>query len=179
MPTPRRRQAGITLVEQLVTASVAGVLALSSLPGLEEAKARRRLEGMLAQIESELQFARSSAVSRGETVRVAFADSAAGSCYVIHTGQPHDCQCEADGSAQCSPGAQALRTFATPATDGLRFTSSARQVGFDAEHGTVTPTTTLQLSNRRGDSQRLIVNVMGRIRACAVGNGGPMLPACS
>lgn len=179
MQTPRRRQAGITLVEQLVTASVAGLLALSSLPGFEEAKAKRRLEGTAAQLESELQFARSAAVARSETVRVAFGGSPAGSCYVIHTGQPHDCRCEVDGSAQCAPGAQVLRSAGFPAVDGLRLSSSAAQVGFDAEHGTVTPTTTVQLQNRRGDTQRLVINVMGRIRGCAVGSASLGTPACS
>ncbi|MFO1329096.1 MAG: GspH/FimT family pseudopilin [Rubrivivax sp.] len=179
MQSSRRRQTGITLVEQLVTASIAGVLAVSSLPGLDEAKTRRRLEGTAAQLESELQFARSSAVARGETVRVAFFDTAAGSCYVIHTGRPRDCRCEVDGSAQCTDGAQVVRSVGFVAADGMRVSSSADQVGFDADHGTATPTTTVQLQNRRGDALRLIVNVMGRIRSCSIGASVPGVPACS
>ena len=178
MQTSRRRQTGITLVEQLVTGSIASALALSSLTGLEEAKGKRRLESAAAQVESELQFARSSAVTRSETVRVAFGGSATGTCYVIHTGQPHDCTCQADGSATCSAGAQVVRSAGFPATIGVQISSSADQVGFDAEHGTVTPTTTVQLRNVRGDTIRLVVNVMGRIRSCTLGSPHLGLPTC-
>jgi type IV fimbrial biogenesis protein FimT len=117
-------------------------------------------------------------VARSETVRVAFGDSAAGSCYVIHTGKAHDCSCQADGSAVCSAGAQVVRSAGFPAAVGVQLSSSADQVGFDAEHGTATPTTTVQLDNARGDGVRLVVNIMGRIRSCSVGARHPGLPSC-
>lgn len=171
MQRTHRTQTGVTLVEQLVTTTVASLVALASLPGLEEAKDKRRLESAVAQIESELQYARSSAVARGDTVRVAFRSTDAGSCYVMHGGRPGDCRCSVDGTAQCAPGVEVMRSVGFTNGSGLRLTSTAQEVGFDATHGTVTPTTTLQIENRGGARVRLVVNVMGRIRSCATNPG--------
>ena len=162
-----RTQRGVSLVEQMLAAVFSGMLVLMTLPGLQEAKDKRRLDSVASQIESELQHARSQAVASGETVRVGFSQSAQGSCYVIHTGSPRQCTCQADGTASCSGDAQALRTVAQPQVGGIQMRSSAKEIGFDATHGTVTPTTTLQLQNERGDQVHLVVNVMGRIRSCS------------
>lgn len=171
-------QKGISVIEPLITATVASVLVLSSVSGFGELKDRRRLESAVAQIESELQYARSTAVARGETIRVAFKAGAAGSCYVMHNGRPGDCSCSADGTAECTGGAELIRNVGLGTQDGLQLSSTAREVGFDAIHGTVTPTTTLQLSNRGGDRIRLVVNVMGRIRSCSASGSVADLAAC-
>lgn len=173
-----RAQRGVSVLEPLITASVASVLVLSSVSGLGELADRRRLESAVAQMESELQFARSSAVARGETIRVAFKSGTAGSCWVMHSGQPGDCTCSADGTAQCTGGAELIRNVGLGASDALRLSSTAGEVGFDATHGTVTPTTTLQFSNRGGDRIKLVVNVMGRIRSCSAAGPIAGLPAC-
>lgn len=178
MQRNRRSQLGLSLVEPLVTGTIASVLAVSALSGLEQAKDRQRLESAAAQIESELQYARSSAVARGETVRALFRSTTGGSCYVIHNGQPGDCTCQADGRTQCAAGVEVLRSVGFAVDSGLSLSSTAREVGFGSDHGTVTPTTTLQLQNRGGDSMRLVLNVMGRIRSCTVGTSSPHLASC-
>lgn len=174
----RRTQTGLSLVEPLVTAAIASVLAVASLPGLEEAKDRRRLDSAVAQMESELQYARSAAVARSETVRALFLSAPEGTCYIIHNGAPGDCTCTVNAPPQCAPGVEVLRSVSVPRGSGLSLTSSAREIGFDAELGTVTPTTTLQWQNRGGDRTRLILNVMGRIRSCSADTATEGLPRC-
>lgn len=168
MPMQHRRpQTGGSLVGQLVTVTVAGLLLVSSLPGLKAAQDRHRLDSLAAQIESEMQFARSLAVARDETVRVHFINDARGSCYVVHTGSPKQCTCGTDGTASCAGPGEVLRHAAQPAADGIRMNSSASEIGFDASLGTVTPTTTLRLESQGGKRINLVLNIMGRIRSCS------------
>lgn len=163
----RRHQTGGSLVGQLVTVTVAGVLLVSALPGLSEAQDRHRLDSLVAQIETEMQFARSLAVARDETVRVHFINDAQGSCYVIHTGSPRQCSCGTDGTASCNGPGEVLRHATQATADGIRISSSASEIGFDASLGTVTPTTTLRLESRRGRRVNLVLNIMGRVRSCS------------
>lgn len=173
-----RTQRGLSLIEPLVTATIASVLAIATLPGLEEAKDRRRLDSAVAQMESELQYARSAAVARSETIRALFQSTPEGSCYVIHNGASGDCTCTVSGPAQCVADVEVLRSVSLPRSSGLRLASSAREIGFDAALGTVTPTTTLQWESRGGRRTRLVLNVMGRIRSCSVGSAVEGLPQC-
>lgn len=174
----RRHQTGESLVGQLVTVTVAGLLLLSSLPGLSEALDRHRLESLVAQVETEMQFARGLAVARDETVRVHFAQDARGSCYVVHTGNPGQCSCGTDGTASCTGPGEVLRHATQATADGIRISSSASEIGFDASLGTVTPTTTLRLESRRGRRVNLVLNIMGRVRSCSPDPGSSFQPRC-
>lgn len=160
-------QSGASLIEQMLSTCLAGLLVVLSLPGLEQAKDKRRLESAVAQVETELQFARSEAVARSQTVRVAFVSSAGGMCYVIHAGSPRQCSCDAEGRSVCSSGAEVLRSAFHPLSGGVQVASSATEIGFDATHGTVTPTTTLRFQNRQGDRLNVVINLVGRIRSCS------------
>src|SRR5690349_16995503 len=90
---------GFTMVEALIVLGVAAVTVGSVAPGFQRAFEARRLEGAAAQLETELQFARSEAVQRNESVRVSFDN--ARSCYVIHTGPAGACEC-GTGAPVCS-----------------------------------------------------------------------------
>lgn len=174
----RCRQSGIGLTEQLVILALVAVLVALSLAGLTAAQDKHRIEGLAATLQTELRYARSEAVARGEMVRVAFAADSQGSCWVIHTANARQCACRSDGTARCAASGAILRSAGQLASNGLRVSSSAAEIGFDATHGTVTPTTTLRLQNDRGDRLNLVVNIMGRIRTCAPKVIGTQPPAC-
>jgi type IV fimbrial biogenesis protein FimT len=165
---PRQHARGVSLVESMITLAVTAVTLGTVVPGFGDMHDRRRLEGAAAQIETELQYARSLAVEQRQTVRMSFHGEAGHSCYVVHTGGPGDCRCD-QGEAReavCEGDARALRTAHFEAATGLRLSSNAASIGFDAVKGTVTPTATLQLANAHDDRLRLVVNIMGRVRAC-------------
>ncbi len=163
--TPAR---GLTLVELLASLAVTAVALGAVLPDFGGLVQRQRLEGAAAQLETELQFARSEAILRGQSVRFSFRADAAGSCYVIHTGGPQACRCDpAGGATQCVGEAQALRTVIQEPRDALRITSNSQSFVFDGTKGTVTPTATMTLGNEHGDSLRLIISLMGRVRDCS------------
>lgn len=175
---PPRRQAGVTLVDAAVTLAVSSVALGAALPNFDAMRARRHVEGAAAQLETELQYARSSAVALNRTVRVTFHDDNAGSCYVIHTGAADDCRCSATGSTSCASGVEQLRAAHFEAGGPVRVASNSRSMAYSADFGTVTPTGTIELRNRRGESVRLVVNIMGRVRSCAVTPGIAGLPRC-
>ena len=109
MKTPkhpaRRPVRGLTLVELLAGLAVSAVALGAVLPDFGRLVQRQRLEGAAAQLETELQFARSEAIARGQSVRFSFAADAAGSCYVIHTGAKALCTCSA-----AAPAARSARS---------------------------------------------------------------------
>lgn len=165
------RQQGTSLVEASVVLAVIAIMASTSLPGLTSLHARHQLQGVAAQLETDLQLARSEAVARNESVRVNFATNpSGGSCYVLHTGDVGDCSCSGEGKTVCNPGAQALRSVPLAAGFPVQLTSNSRSILFDAVKGTATPTATIRVSSSAGQI-RQIVNVMGRVRACSPDGG--------
>ncbi len=162
-----RSQCGHTLVECAAVLGIVATVIGTVMPDTTAAVDRRRLEAVTAQIETELQLARSAAVSSNQTVRVAFADSDAGSCYVVYAGAPGDCSCGgAGGTTSCSADATPLHRHDFDAAGRVQVSSNSASIGFDPVHGTVTPTATIRITGRAGEQVRLIVNVMGRLRTC-------------
>lgn len=173
---PLTRQRGLSLIEAIMTTAVLAVTTGTALPNLMGMAQRHRLEGATAQLETELQYARSLAVTDRRAVRFSFTADGAGSCYVIHTGGPGACRCEGE-TAVCTGDASAIRTVAHGAANGLRVSSNSASFMFDPTRGTVTPTATIELGNARGDALRLVVNILGRVRACTP-TGMPGHRAC-
>lgn len=176
---PRRPARGASLVEALIVLGVLGVTLGAALPSLSEARERQRLRGAAAQLETEIFHARSLAVARNQVLRLSFGTGAGAGCYVLHTGShATHCSCGAgDGAATCHGSAEALRSMALAPATGLHMQANVAGMAFEPLRGTVTPTGTLRLSNARGDRVHLVVNIMGRVRACTP-SGAPGWPDC-
>jgi type IV fimbrial biogenesis protein FimT len=170
-------QRGWTLVEALISLSVTAIALGASVPGFSEARERRHLDGAAAQLETDLQMARGVAVLHNRTVRVDFRSDSAGSCYVMHSGGPGACTCDASGAASCSPGAEALRSMGYPSSLPITLTSNAASMAFEHVRGTVTPTSTVRITGR-GRAVHVVTNIMGRVRACSPSSATPGYPAC-
>jgi type IV fimbrial biogenesis protein FimT len=76
----RASQKGFTLIELLVAIAVAVVLISLAAPSFRGYTAKKKVEGQLAELATDIQFARSEAVSRNQNVRMSFGTN----CYVIH-----------------------------------------------------------------------------------------------
>jgi type IV fimbrial biogenesis protein FimT len=122
-----------------------------------------------AQLETDLQLARAEAVAANRVLRLSFGPDAAG-CYVLHTGSAQACTCGTDAlgvaAATCSAGTQVLRVAALQDAPGVRLQANVGSMAFEPQRGTVTPTATLRLANARDERVHLVVNLMGRVRAC-------------
>ncbi|GAB4036682.1 MAG: hypothetical protein Fur0014_03560 [Rubrivivax sp.] len=163
------RQSGLSLIECAIATAVVALALGAALPSFEEARQRRHLEGIAAQLETDLQLARSEAVARLEPVRVSFGTEGAG-CYWLHTGERPE-------APVCEDQPEALRQVRLPEGSGLQLRSNSASMLFDPVKGTVTPTGTVKLHSPLG-RVHLVVNVMGRVRSCTPDGALPGLPRC-
>ena len=173
-----RRQAGFTLIESLIGLAVVGVIVGSVLPNFGAALERRHLEGAAAQLETDILYTRSQAVATNEALRMRFQQGGSGSCYVVHSGPANACECQADGSATCSAAGQTYRSVGFAPTGAVQLRANVNAILFSPNLGTSTPTGTLRLSGRQDRAVHLVVNLMGRVRACSPGAAINGYPAC-
>lgn len=174
--TPRQR--GVTLVEACTVLAVLAVLVSTATPNLQGLIDSRRLDGAATQLATDIQFVRTEAVARNLPVRLSFHATADGSCYVLHTGNANQCDCNASGPATCSGGARQIKTVTLTAADRVSLQTNVASVLFDPLHGTSTPTGTLRLVGQQGRAVHHVVNVMGRVRSCSPLGAMPGYRAC-
>jgi type IV fimbrial biogenesis protein FimT len=153
---------GVTLVEICIVLAVLAVLAGSALPSFTETLQKRKFDGAVAEITTEVNFARGTAVAQGRGTWLSYTRVAGGSCALIHIGAKTDCTCAADGQPVCAPGAEALKAtlHAVPV-------SVAAPIRFDPTNGSVTPTATIRVELALNRELHHKVNIMGRVRSCS------------
>jgi type IV fimbrial biogenesis protein FimT len=130
-----RAQAGVTLIETAVVASVLAVVAGLAVPGFDSSWQRHHLEGVAAQLETDIHRTRMLAVAHNETLRTSLETVAGASCYVIHRGATNQCGCNMDNSARCEAGATAERSVFFAAGGPLSMKSNSRSMAFDPAQG--------------------------------------------
>lgn len=162
-----RRQRGLSLVECAIALAITSLALGTALPGLNQMLQQRRLEGVAAQLETDVHLARGLSVMRNQNLRLSFLSDPAGACYVVHTGAADACTCGGEHGATCRPGDVALRSVRLPASGTVAMRANVRSMVLDASRGTVTPTASVRLTSADGRELRVIVNVMGRVRACS------------
>lgn len=176
---PRRPARGLSLIELLCSVAIMAVLVGGALPLFNELRWSQALRASAALLETDLHHARSLAVITGRSVRLSIqALPGGGSCYLVHTGAAHACQCDGEGLSRCDAGAELLRLEEQPRASGIHLAPVDRSILFDGGKGTVTPTATLQLIDRDGRTLHQVVNIMGRVRTCAVGGALGGLRPC-
>jgi type IV fimbrial biogenesis protein FimT len=159
-------QRGVTLIEAAVAMTLIAIAVSTAAPGFQGLVARKRLEGVAAQLATDLQTVRTEAVARNGPVRLSFHANAAGSCYVIHTGARAQCSCGGPAPAACVDGAQQIKSVWLPASQHVAVQASASSILFDPLHGTSTPAGTARVTGRQGAIHH-VVNIMGRVRSCS------------
>jgi len=169
------RSRGFTLVEAAIVVAVAAITLSAAAPGFQGLIEKRRLDGVAAQLATDIQFIRSEAVLHNSALRLSFHTDTWGSCYVLHSGLAKDCSCGADGAAQCSNGARQIKTVVLPAHQQVRLQANVASILFDPMHGTSTPTGTLKVVGAGGRAVHHVVNIMGRVRTCSPNVAAPAL----
>jgi type IV fimbrial biogenesis protein FimT len=171
-------QRGVTLVEACVVVAVSVIAASVAAPSFQAMLDTRRLDGAATQLANDIQFARTEAVARNQPVRLSLYASAAGSCYVAHTGNSNQCSCGSSGPALCSGGARQIKTVLLPTADRVSLQANVSSLLFDPLHGTSSPTGTLRLIGSNDRAVHHVINVMGRVRSCSPQAAMPGYRAC-
>ena len=126
-------QRGFTMVELMITIAIGAILVSLAAPSFRSYSAKKKVEGAVAELANDIQFARSEAVSRNAAVRVTFGTN----CYVIH---------QSISAATCAsvPSATVIRTvnLDDTATATLTATNGLTYVEFDTVRGKATLTGT-------------------------------------
>lgn len=174
----RRRQQGLTIVEACICTALTATLAGFGADSFRSLREHRALEGAAAEFETDMMHARSLAVMHNVPIRITFKARAEGACYVVHTGDAADCDCDAAGRTTCTGTAQAFRGVGAAAASGLSMRSTSPSILIEPTRGTVTPTTTLKLAGQSGAAVHRVVSIMGRVRGCSPDRSVPTLPAC-
>jgi type IV fimbrial biogenesis protein FimT len=175
-PRSHRSASGFTLLECMLALAVAAIVVSLSVPGFGAARARRHVEGAAAQVQTDMELARSEAVRTRRAIHLRF-NNAGGNCYLLYTGPLNSCSCTAAGHSSCITGSQPLRTQ-TLDREGVQLQSNVNTMTFDPVQGTVTPTGTVRLEGRENLSLRVIVSLLGRIRTCTPSVGMPGYKRC-
>jgi type IV fimbrial biogenesis protein FimT len=173
----QRRVRGVTLIETLCVASIVATSVGLAAPSLSAWRHQQALASAAAQLETDIQFARSQAVAMNAPVRLTANTGSDGSCYVVYTGAEDSCSCNPQEGATCTGPAPILRQVVFPANGAVQLKSRSVSLAFDPEHGTVTPATTFKLQAGTGNALHQVVNIMGRVRSCSP-NIVPGFKAC-
>jgi type IV fimbrial biogenesis protein FimT len=174
-----RTACGVSLVELCAVLAILAITAATAVPGARELLDGRRLDGAATTLLGDLQYARSEAVARNESVQVGFISLPGGSCYVLHTGAAGDCSCPVSGPATCVGSAREIKTVRLAmAADRVSLVSNVGSMRFDPLHGTVSPTGTVRLLGAAAREIRHVVNIAGRVRSCSPNALAPGYPAC-
>jgi type IV fimbrial biogenesis protein FimT len=171
-------QRGLTLIEACATLTIASILITAGWPSLKPTLDRKALQGLAAEMASDLQLARGEAVARQQGVRVAAQTVEGGSCAIVYTGPANACRCGDAAGAVCEAEGQAVTYRFLPASTGLSVTANVGSLRFDPRLGTATPAGTLRIASSSGEAVNHVVNLAGRVRSCTPNAAVPGFQAC-
>jgi type IV fimbrial biogenesis protein FimT len=184
MMSRRAAQGGFTLIELMVVVAVLGLLAMLVAPSFRDMILMQRLRGINSQVTTDMQFARSEAVSRGRIARVVLGSDANQTCYVIYTARDGGvrCDCTLGAGSACPVGAgwTEVRTVSVPRSSGVALDWPIGQTTFGYDHITgglvsipsddsIAPLVSVQIDARIDDDRRLRNRILqtGRPSVCA------------
>lgn len=175
------RQRGVTLVELMVVTAIAAVLVVAAVPSFSDMLARKRVEGVVSQLNTDLQFARSDAAQRNSNVRMTFGSN----CYVIHTVGSIGTSCT-QSTVSIGTGALQIKLVQMDAasTVSLSTSNALTYLMFDSVRGMAawdgTDIEQATITGSAGSRQlRATVKAMGRSNICSPNSSISGYPACS
>ena len=161
---------GFTLVELMVVVAITAIVLSLAAPSFTSFLAKKRVESVMSELSTDLQYARSEAVSRNAAVRITFDTS----CYVI-TAQPSGSTPTSSCSQTADPtlGAGATNVkqvqLKSGATAQFSTTSSPFYLEFDPVRGIATFSTgatsgTVNVNSTVSSAQlQAYVSTVGRV----------------
>jgi type IV fimbrial biogenesis protein FimT len=118
----RSSRSGFTLIEVMVVVAMLIILLAVGVPSFRDLILVQRLKGINAQLVTDMNFARSEAISRNTWLRVQFGKASDNSktCYTLYTTLTSDnsvsCNCLLGVGAACGVGATEVRSVELPAS---------------------------------------------------------------
>jgi type IV fimbrial biogenesis protein FimT len=186
----QHRTKGLTLIELLVVITLFAILLAVSVPSIRDLVVKQRLKSINAELVTDLQYARSTAVSRNKPIYVQFSSNSAMSCYVVFvysfTG---NCDCTRTPGSACVSGSEELRTVQVALSTDVQFSPSASSgiaINFSsdgmrlANAGTTIADFQISMTRASGAAGqiRTTLSPTGRPSACTPDGSITGMPAC-
>ena len=156
---------GFTFVELMVVVAVAAILLAISVPSFQSLINAKRVEGIAAELGTDIQFARSEAVSKNAVSRIVFTSPTQ---YSIHTERPVPSTVNCTAVATTVPaksvdlGSNSPVTFTGPSAGAL-----PNCFAFEPVRGIVAAAASVEAVNSQGGAKvRISVGVTGRPQYC-------------
>jgi type IV fimbrial biogenesis protein FimT len=173
---------GLTLVELLVVIAVLGILISLVAPSFRGFIARHRVQGINAELVTDLQLARSEVAQRSGTstkVMVSFGSNADITCYAVHTGTTADCDCTRPANSVCTGSAREIKSMQFARAAGVSVSASSTSVVFAPPQGLATPgDLTIDVRDTTSGHLQTSINAMGRPSVCSPDGSIKGTPAC-
>lgn len=174
-----RHDGGFTVIELMVVLIVVVVILTLVAPSMRGTMARKRVEGINAELLTDLQLARSEGAQRsgaGTPVGVTFGGNADITCYLIHTAPAGvACDCTRAPGAACLPAGAASEVksmqFARAAGVTVSASSpSGNRVVFAPPQGLATPgDLVIDVQDPANGQLRTAVSGLGVLTVCSPG----------
>ena len=174
------RQRGFTLIELMIAVAIAAILVSLAAPSFTTFFAKKRVEGLVAELVTDLQFARSEAVQRNTFVQVTLGTD----CYVIHAlattavgaSSSTSCTQTAGTASTVGSGETELKTVKIAAGSPVSFSPNSGTIVLDPVRGmavisnganTITATSSVGSWDLRAN-----ITAIGRVKTCSpIGSG--------
>jgi type IV fimbrial biogenesis protein FimT len=194
-PAPRR---AVTLIEISVVLLVLGVLATLATPSMTRMIELQRLRSINSELVTDLQFARTEAISRNVPTTVKFSQNSAVTCYMVFRGSnTSSCDCTNGSGSACTGTAvgREIRTVQIARSTGITLakvgTTLPNQFEYDpltggirgisSDGSSMIPLTyALDLKGSAAERGwlRTVVSQAGRPSVCSKDGANPAVVAC-
>ncbi len=124
MRVSRRVQSAFTLIELLIVVAVAAVILALAAPSFQRMILSERLRGVHAQLVTDMNMARTEAVSRGTFVQFRVQSNTDQTCYIFYAkliSTPTSSNCSCLATPRCGTDQREIRTVIIPRSDGIGF----------------------------------------------------------
>ncbi|MFN7723962.1 MAG: GspH/FimT family pseudopilin [Rubrivivax sp.] len=131
----RRLAAGFSLIELMVVVAVTAVVLTLAAPSFFDYQQVQRLKSVNSQVVTDMNLARSEAVSRGTFLRVSFGQNSTSTCYTLYLAQMNSllCDCTKGPGEACKNNSgtvpinvSEVRTVVQPRSTGITILTPAQ-----------------------------------------------------
>jgi prepilin-type N-terminal cleavage/methylation domain-containing protein len=169
-----RATRGFTMIELMITVAVIAIVLSVAAPSFTSFLAKKRVESTMAELSTDIQYARSESVSRNAAVRLTYVSS---SCYAVHLSTD---------AASCTTTTNMIKTqsLTSGSTAALSAASNGYYIEFDPVRGLATfsdgntPGAININSSNNAYQLRAAVCTMGRVVVCSPNTSFNGYPTC-